>query len=171
MPSIFGKAVTNWQANGAWVASTIPLNPKNRRRRIPHQMKPIPTAYQRYKARHIKTELCVQCSRKPKPGFLRCRVCLERARKRHMERHPLFCLECRKLIRPEERTDRSIHKKCVLKRIARMHRLTHRRAVLTYQERHRRLGLCYDYPRKAFKGELCRRHYGRVLERYYKRVS
>ncbi len=134
-------------------------------------MKPIPSAYQRYKARHIKAGLCVLCSRKPERGLLRCRVCRERTRKWRMERHPLFCLECRKLIRPEERTGRSIHKKCVQKRIARMHPLVHRRAVPAYQERHRRLGLCYDCPRKAFKGGLCQRHYGMVLERYYKRVS
>ncbi len=153
------------------MASTIPLTPKNSRRRIAHQMKPIPSAYQRYKARHIKAGLCVQCSRKPKPGLLHCRVCLERARKCHIEQHPLFCLECRKLIRPEERTGRRIHKKCVQKRIARMHRLTHRRAALAYQERHRKLGLCHNCPRKAFKGGLCQRHYGMVLERYYKRVS
>ncbi len=134
-------------------------------------MKPVPNAYKRYRAWHIKAGLCVQCSRKPQPGLLLCRVCLERTRKWRMERHPLYCLECRKLIRPEERTGRSIHKKCVQKRIARMHPPMHRRAVLAYQERHRKLGLCYDCPRKAFKGGLCRKHYGMVLERYYKRVS
>ena len=134
-------------------------------------MKSIPSAYKRYRAHHIRRGLCVQCSRKPQPGLLLCRVCRERVRKRRMARHSLFCLECRKLIRPEERTSRSIHKKCVQKRIARMYRLTHRRAALAYQERHRRLGLCHNCPRKAFKGELCGRHYKRVLERYYKRVS
>jgi len=134
-------------------------------------MKPIPNAYQRYKARHINAGLCVQCSRKPETGLLRCRVCRERERKRRMERHPLFCLECRKLIRPEERTGRSIHKKCVQKRIARMHRLTHRRAVLAYQERHRRLGLCHNCPRKRFKGALCRKHYRMAQEWYYERTA
>jgi hypothetical protein len=128
-------------------------------------MKPLPSSYQRYKARHIKAGLCVRCSRKPKPGLLCCRVCLERVRKRHMEHHPLFCLECRKLIRPEERTGRSIHKKCAQKRIARMHRLTHRRAVLTYKERHRKLGLCTSCPRKVFKNRLCRKHYRMERER------
>ena len=134
-------------------------------------MKSTPNAYRRFRERHIRLGLCVGCSRKAKTGMLHCQVCLEKLRERRMERHPLFCLECRKIIRPEERTGRSIHKKYVQKRIARMHRLTHRRAALAYQERHRRLGLCYDCPRKAFKGGLCRRHYGRVLERYYKRVS
>ncbi len=139
-------------------------SPKNEKENPP-SMKPILSAYQRYKVRHIKAGLCVQCSRKPERGLLRCRVCRERERKRRMERHPLFCLECRKIIRPEERTGRRIHKKCVQKRIARMHRLTHRRAVLAYQERHRRLGLCYDCPRKAFKGGLCRKHYRMERER------
>ncbi len=122
-------------------------------------MKPVLSAYQRYKTRHIRLGLCIRCSRKPKPGLLHCRVCLERTRKWHMERQPLFCLECRKLIRPEERTGRRIHKKCVQKRIARMQRLTHRRSALAYQERHRMLGLCYSCPRKAFKSQLCRKHY------------
>ncbi len=134
-------------------------------------MKPVPNAYKRYRARHmrhIKAGLCVKCSRKPKPGLLHCRVCLERARKRHMARHPLYCLECRKLIRPEERTGRSIHKKCVQKRIARMYRLTHRRAVLAYQKRHRKLGLCHNCPRKRFKGGLCRKHYRMERERYHR---
>ncbi len=153
------------------MAPTTLLTPKNRRRRIPHQMKPIPSAYQRYKARHIRLRLCIRCSRKPKPGLLYCRVCLERARKWHMERYPLFCLECRKLIRPEERTGRRIHKKCVQKRIARMLRLTHRRAALAYQERHRKLGLCHNCPRKAFKGRLCRKHYRIAQERYYERAA
>ena len=134
-------------------------------------MKSIPSAYQRYKARHIKDGLCVKCSRKPKPGLLYCRVCLERERKRRMARNPLFCLECRKLIRPEERTGRNIHKKCVQKRIARMHHPAHRRAVLAYQDRHRKLGLCYRCPRKAFKGSLCRKHHRMAQEWYYERTA
>ncbi len=124
----------------------------------------------RYKE-HKRLGICVRCSRKANTRFIYCRVCLERARKWHTERHPLFCLECRKLIRPEERTGRSIHKKCSPKRIARMHRLTARRAVRAYQERHRKLGLCYNCPRKAFKGGLCRKHYGMAQERYYERAA
>jgi len=96
-----------------WVASSALLTPKNRRRRIPHQMKPIPNAYKRYRARRIKARLCVKCSRKPKPGLLHCRVCLEKERKLRIERHPLFCLECRKLIKPEERwRGNRFHKLC-----------------------------------------------------------
>ncbi len=147
------------------MALTTLLTPKNRGRRIPHQMKPIPSAYQRYKTRHIRLGLCIRCSRKPKPGLLCCRVCLGKARKRRMERHPLFCNECRKLIRPEERTGRSYHRRCAQKRIARMHPLVHRRAVLAYRERHRKLGLCYSCPRKVFKNRLCRKHYRMKLER------
>ncbi len=120
---------------------------------------------------HKRLGICVRCSRKAKTGFICCLVCLERERKRRMARNPLFCLECRKLIRPEERTGRSIHKKCSPKRIARMHRLTTRRAVLAYQERHRKLGLCHNCPRKAFKGGFCRRHYRMVLKRNYDRAA
>ena len=151
------------------MASTIPLTPKNRRRRIPHQMKPIPSAYQRYKARHIRLGLCVQCSRKPKPGLLRCRVCLEGARKRHMERHPLFCLECGKLIKPEERHGgKRFHKLCALKRRARTYPLSHRSAVIAYQRRHRELGLCQRCPEKIFRWGLCRKHYKMEQEKYYR---
>ncbi len=126
-------------------------------------MKPIPNAYKRYRARHmrhIKAGLCVQCSRKPERGLLRCRVCRERERKLRMERHPLFCPECWKLIKPEERyIGNRFHKLCAQKRRTRRAHLTHRSAVLAYQERHRKLGLCRNCPRKAFKGRLCRKHY------------
>ncbi len=157
-----------------WVASSALLTPKYRGRRIPTNQgrnRPMSEASKRFYEQHKRLGLCVQCSRKAATGHVNCRVCLERTRKWRMARHPLFCLECRKLIRPEERTGRIYHKKCVQKRIARMYRLTHRRAALAYQERHRRLGLCRNCPRKRFKGGLCRKHYGRVLERYYKRVS
>ncbi len=123
-------------------------------------MKPIPYAYKRYRERHIKAGLCIQCSRKPKPGLLHCRVCLEKERKRRMERHPLFCPECGKLFKPEERyIGNRFHKLCAQKRRARREPPVHRRAVLAYQERHRKLGLCRNCPRKAFKGRLCRKHY------------
>ena len=151
------------------MASTIPLTPKNRRRRIPHQMKPIPSAYQRYKARCIKLGLCVRCCRKAATGLVSCRVCLKKLRERRMARHPKFCPECRKLIKPEERhAGRKLHKLCVQKR---RYPQQHKSAVIAYQERHKRLGLCIKCPRKAFKGGFCRRHYAMVVERYYKRVS
>ncbi len=134
-------------------------------------MKSTPNAYRRFRERHIRLGLCVGCSRKAKTGMLHCQVCLEKLRERRMERHPLFCLECRKIIRPEEGTGRSIHKKCVQKRIARMHRLAHRRAVLAYQQRHRKLGLCTSCPRKVFKGSLGRKHYKMAQERYYEKAA
>ncbi len=124
----------------------------------------------RYKE-HKRLGICVSCSRKAKTGFIYCLVCQARMREWKMLRHPLYCLECRKLIRPEERTGRIFHRRCAQKRIARMHPPTQRRAVLAYQQRHRKLGLCTSCPRKAFKGGLCRRHYGMVLERYYERAA
>ncbi len=134
-------------------------------------MKPLSNGYRRFRERHIRLGLCVRCSRKPEPGILWCRVCLERSRKWRMEHHPLYCLECRKLIRPEERTGRRIHKKCVQKRIARMHPPTHRKAALAYRRRHRKQGLCIQCPRKVFKGSLCRKHYRMAQERYYERAA
>ena len=124
----------------------------------------------RYKE-HKRLGICVSCSRKAKTGFIYCLVCQARMKKWWMARHPLYCLECRKLIRPEERTGRSYHRRCTQKRIARMRPATQRRAALAYQERHRKLGLCIKCPRKVFKGGICRKHYRMVLERYYERAA
>jgi hypothetical protein len=135
-------------------------------------MKPIPSAYRRYRERHIMAGLCVQCSRKPATGLLHCQVCLEKMREGRMARHPQLCPECGKLIKPEERHGgKRFHKLCAQRRRARMYPQQHRLAVLSYQETHRKLGLCYSCPRKAFKGGLCRKHYGMVLERYYERTA
>ena len=132
-------------------------------------MMSIPYAYKRYRERRIKAGLCVECSRKPEIGLLSCRVYLERKQKLRMARYPKFCPACRKLIKPEERhAGRKLHKLCVQKR---RYPQQHRSVVIAYQDRHRKLGLCYRCPRKAFKGGLCRRHYGMVSERYYRRVS
>ncbi len=120
---------------------------------------------------HKRLGLCVTCSRKAKTGLVYCLVCQARMRKWWMVRHPLFCLECGKLIKPDERTGRSIHKTCSPKRIAKMYRLTHRRAAITYQDRHRKLGLCTTCPKKAFKGGLCRKHHRMAQERYYERAT
>ncbi len=136
-------------------------------------MKPIPNAYRRYRARHRKLGLCLQCSRKAKAELLYCQFCLARMRERRMARHPLFCLECRKLIRPEERTGKAgirFHKKCSQKR-ARRYPEEHRLAALAYRKRHRKMGLCFSCPRKAFKGGLCRKHYRMAQERYYERAA
>jgi len=104
----------------------------------------------RYKE-HKRLGLCVRCSRKAKIGFIYCLVCQARMKKWWMARHPLYCLECRKLIRPEERTGRSYHRRCAQKRIARMHPPTHRKAAIAYQQRHRKLGLCIKCPIKRLR--------------------
>ncbi len=134
-------------------------------------MKPIPSAYQRYKARHIKAGLCVQCSRRAAKGLLRCRVCLERTRLWKMTRHPLFCGECKKLIKPKDRNGRRFHKLCAEKRQSRRYPQIHRSAAIAYQERHRKMGLCTSCPRKMFKGSLCRKHYKMAQDRYYERAT
>ncbi len=124
-----------------------------------------------YQERHRKLRLCVSCSRKPKAGLLYCQVCLARMRERKMLRRPLFCPECKKLIRPEDRNGRKFHKLCAEKRQSSWYPQIHRSAALAYQQRHRMKGLCTSCPRKAFKGGLCRRHYGKVLERNYERAA
>ncbi len=121
----------------------------------------------RYKE-HKRLGICVQCSRKPQPGLLLCRVCRERIRKQHMERQPLFCGECKKLIQPVDRNRNRLHRLCAEKRRARWYPPIHMSAVLAYQERHRRLGLCHNCPRKAFKGRLCRKHYRMERERKHR---
>jgi len=124
----------------------------------------------RYKE-HKRLGICVSCSRKAKTGLLYCQFCLARIRKWRITRHPLFCGECKKLIQPEDRNRKRFHKLCAEKRQSRRYPQQHRAAAVAYQERHRMKGLCTSCPRKAYKGGLCRRHYGMVLERYYKRVS
>jgi len=116
-------------------------------------------ASKRYRERHRRLGLCINCSRKAKTGLLYCRVCLARTREQWMARHPLFCAECRKLVKPEERRrGNRFHKLCGQKRRARYSQ-QHRLAALAYQRRHRKLGLCGSCPKKAFKGALCRKHY------------
>ena len=124
----------------------------------------------RYK-KHKQLGICVGCSRKAKTGFIYCLICQARMREWKMLRHPLFCPECKKLIRPEERNGRKYHKLCAEKRQARWYPQIHRSAALAYQERHRKLGLCIKCPRKVFKGSLCRKHYRMAQERYYERAA
>ncbi len=156
------------------MASTIPLTPPRMRRKIPMSQggnRPMSEASKQNQERHRRLGICVRCNRKATTGFVTCRVCLAKEQKQRMARHPLFCGECKRLIQPVERNRRRFHKQCAEKRTARREPPIHRRAVLAYQERYRRLGLCFDCPREAFKGGLCRKHYGMVLERYYRRVS
>jgi len=124
-----------------------------------------------YQERHRKLGLCVSCSRKAKAGMVNCGVCLAKAREQWRASHPLFCAECRKLIKSEERWHGNrFHKLCGQKRRARYPQ-QHRSAAIAYQQRHRMKGLCTNCPRKVFKGGLCRKHYGKVLERYYERAA
>ncbi len=134
-------------------------------------MKPIPSAYQRYKARHIKAGLCVQCSRKAKSGSVHCEVCLRRTRERWRRQHPVYCPECSKPLKPGERTGGRFHKLCAQKRRAIWYPQIHRSAAIAYQERHRKMGLCPNCPRAVFKGGLCRKHYRMAQERYYERAA
>ncbi len=122
----------------------------------------------RYKE-HKRLGICAKCSRKAKTGMLHCQVCLARKREQRMERQPLFCGECKKLIKPEERRGgKSFHKLCAQRRRARIYPQRHRLAVLAYQRRHRKMGLCYRCPRKAFKGGSCRKHYRMKREREHR---
>ncbi len=115
---------------------------------------------------HKRLGLCVKCSRKAKTGMLHCQVCMARRREQRMERQPLFCGECKKLIKPKERHGgKRFHKLCAQRKKARTYPQLHRLAVLTYQKRHRKMGLCSSCPRKVFKGRLCRKHYRMERER------
>ncbi len=134
-------------------------------------MTPQYKATKRYQERHRRLGLCANCSRRAKTGMLQCRVCLARAREQMMARHPKFCPECRKLIKPEERHGgKRFHKLCAQRRMARYPQ-RHRLSVLAYQRRHRKMGLCSSCPRKAFKGGLCRKHYRMAQEQYYERTA
>ncbi len=157
------------------MTSTIPLTPKNRRRRIPTNQgrnRPMSEASKRYQERHKRLGLCVRCNRKTSKGRTYCKVCLKKMREWWMARYPLFCGECKKLIKPEERSGKAgirFHKMCSQKR-AKRYPEEHRLAALAYRKRRRKLGLCYNCPRKAFKGGLCRKHYRMAQERYYERA-
>jgi len=86
-----------------------------------------------------------------------------------MARHPKFCPECGKLIKPEERdSGKRLHELCAQKRRARTYLFKHRSAVIAYQRRHRALGLCQRCPEKIFRWGLCRKHYKMEQEKYYR---
>ncbi len=125
----------------------------------------------RYKRKRKRLGLCLTCSHKAAKGLLRCRVCRERTRLWRMTRHPLFCGECKKLIKPKDRNGRRFHKLCAEKRQSRRYPQKHRSAAIAYQERHRKMGLCTSCPRKVFKKGLCRKHYKMAQERYYERAA
>ncbi len=114
-------------------------------------MTPQHKANKRYRERHRRLGLCTSCSRKAKTGSFQCRVCIAKAREQWRASHPLFCAECRKLVKSEERRrGNRFHKLCGQKRRAQVHRA----AALAYRRRHRELGLCIQCPKKVFKGGL-----------------
>jgi len=132
-------------------------------------MTPQHKATKRYQERHRRLGLCVSCRRKAKTGMLQCQVCLTRMRKWRMTQHPLFCTECRKLIKPKERHGgKRFHKRCSQKRSLRLYPQQHRTAAIAYQRRHRKMGLCSKCPRKVFKSWLCRKHYRMERERLHR---
>jgi len=126
---------------------------------------------QEYRKRHKRLGLCPLCSRKAKAGMVHCGECLRRRRERWKAQHSVYCPECSKPLKPDERIGGRFQKLCAQKRRARMYPLVHRAAVIAYQERHRELGLCIKCPRKVFKSGLCRKHYRMAQERYYERAA
>jgi len=129
--------------------------------------------YQRsYYQKRKRLGVCVSCSRKVEAGMLQCGVCLRKKRERKMVLHPLFCGECKRPIKSEERSaGRRLHKLCAQKRQARRYPRQHRLAALAYQRRHKEMGLCLLCPQKAFKAGLCRKHYRMAQEKYRLRVE
>ncbi len=132
---------------------------------------PVSEGSKRYRERHRRLGLCVSCSRKPKAGMVHCGECLRRRRERWKLQHSVYCPECSKPLNPGERTGGRFHKLCAQKRRAIKYPPQHRLANLAYQERHRKMGLCTNCPRKVFKSGLCRKHYRMAQERYYERAA
>ncbi len=108
------------------------------------------------------------CGRKAQAGRTRCDVCLRKASVRWKVLHPVFCGECKRPIKSEERSGRRLHKLCAEKRQARRYPRQHRLAAIGYQRRHKKLGLCRICPQKAFRAGYCRKHYRMAQERYHK---
>ncbi len=124
----------------------------------------------RYRERLKLRGLCIKCRRKRNAGRWMCDTCMRKQNEQRRLLNPVYCRECKKPIKSEERIrGRIFHKKCAENRLARIYPQQHRSAALAYQRRHRAKGLCKSCPRKVFKGGLCRRHYGmgrkRELER------
>ena len=124
----------------------------------------------RYKERKKLRGLCIDCGRKRNSGKLMCDSCMRKRNLRRMESQPLYCRECKKPIKSEERIrGRIFHKKCTEKRQARNYPEQHRAAALAYQRRHKEMGLCTKCPEKAFKGGMCKKHYRRKRKRQLER--
>ena len=124
-----------------------------------------------YYQKRKRLGVCVSCGRKVATGMSQCGVCRRKNRERKMELRPLFCGECKRPIKSEERSGRRLHKLCAQKRKARMSPRTHRLAALAYRRRHKEMGLCLNCPEKLFKAGLCRRHYQMTKKRIDRAVG
>ncbi len=122
----------------------------------------------KYRERHKQLGLCVSCNRKAEDGSVHCAVCLRRTRERWRLQHTVYCPECSKPLKPDERRGGRFHKLCAQKRRARMYPLKHRSAVIAYQERHRELGLCHSCSERVFEWGFCRKHYKMEQEKFYR---
>ena len=128
--------------------------------------RPLAAEYARsYYQKRKRLGVCVSCGRKAEGGMSQCGVCRRKNRERNKALHPLFCGECKRPIKSEERSGRRLHKLCAQKRKARMSPRTHRLAALAYRRRHKEMGLCLNCPEKLFKAGLCRRHYQMTKKR------
>ena len=134
------------------------------------ESKHILAEYQRsYYQERKRLLVCVKCGRKAQAGRTMCGVCLRKNRERKMVQRPLFCDECKRPIKSEERSPgRRFHKLCAQKRQALRSPSQHRSAVLAYQRRHKEMGLCRTCPQKAFRSVYCRKHYRMAQEKYYR---
>jgi len=110
--------------------------------------------------------VCVRCGRKAEAGGTKCGVCVGKDRERRMVLHLLFCGECKRPIKSEERSGRRLHKLCAQKRQALRSPSQHRSAALAYQRRHKEMGLCLICPQRVFRAGYCRKHYRMAQERY-----
>ncbi len=135
--------------------------------------RPLAAEYQRsYYQERKRLGLCVKFGRKTEAGRARCDVCLRKARAREKVLHPLICGECERPIKSKERSAGiRLHKLCVQTRQARRYPPQHRLAALAYRRRHLEMGLCTSCPKKAFKANLCRKHYRTEQKRYRLRVE
>ncbi len=130
--------------------------------------RPLAAKYQRgYYQERRRLGLCVKCGRKVEAGTVQCGVCLRKNRKRKKVLHPMFCDECKRPIKSEERSAGiRLHKLCAQKRQAQRYPHQHRSAALAYQKRHKERGLCLTCPQRVFRAEYCRKHYRMAQERY-----
>ena len=126
----------------------------------------------RYKKRRRLRGLCVDCGRKRDSGKWMCDACMRKHNERRKLLNPVYCRDCKKPIKSEERlSGRSSHKRCAENRLARIYPEQHRSAALAYQRRQRAKGLCRCCPRKVFKWGLCRRHYGMERKRQLDKLT